>query len=164
MRDVARKNKLTIDFDGFDILQKRVTELGGDAKQAAENALVESHKIVTQKVTAAMVKHRESGDTADAIISAPVVKWTGDTAAVDVGFDIMGGGLPSIFLMYGTPRHAVKNQYGTPKKPGAKTEANGVTQDKKLFDAIFGSKVNNKIADRQAAIFAAAIEKKKGGG
>lgn len=140
---MARKNKLTIDFDGFDILQKRLTELGGDAKQAAENALVESHKIVTKKVTAAMVKHRESGDTADAIISAPVVKWTGDTAAVDVGFDIMGGGLPSIFLMYGTQLH------GQPH----------ITPDRNLYNAVYGVQTRKEIRAVQEAEYLKAVER-----
>lgn len=140
---MARKNKLTIDFDGFDILQKRLTELGGDAKQAAENALVQSHKIVTQKVTAAMVKHRESGDTADAIISAPVVKWTGDTAAVDVGFDIMGGGLPSIFLMYGT------QLYGQPH----------ITPDRNLYNAVYGAQTRKEIRAVQEAEYTKAVER-----
>lgn len=140
---MARKNKLTIDFDGFDILQKRLTELGGDAKQAAENALVESHKIVTQKVTAAMVKHRESGDTADAIISAPVVKWTGDTAAVDVGFDIMGGGLPSIFLMYGT------QLYGQPH----------ITPDRNLYNVVYGAQTRKEIRAVQEAEYTKAVER-----
>ena len=140
---MARKNKLTIDFDGFDILQKRLAELGGDAKQAAENALVESHKIVTQKVTAAMVKHRESGDTADAIISAPVVKWTGDTAAVDVGFDIMGGGLPSIFLMYGT------QLYGQPH----------ITPDRNLYNAVYGAQTRKEIRAVQEAEYSKAVER-----
>lgn len=140
---MARKNKLTIDFDGFDILQKRLTELGGDAKQAAENALVQSHKIVTQKVTAAMVKHRESGDTADAIISAPVVKWTGDTAAVDVGFDIVGGGLPSIFLMYGT------QLYGQPH----------ITPDRNLYNAVYGAQTRKEIRAVQEAEYTKAVER-----
>lgn len=140
---MSRKNKLTIDFDGFDILQKRLTELGGDAKQAAENALVQSHKIVTQKVTAAMVKHRESGDTADAIISAPVVKWTGDTAAVDVGFDIVGGGLPSIFLMYGTQLH------GQPH----------ITPDRNLYNAVYGAQTRKEIRAVQEAEYNKAIER-----
>lgn len=140
---MARKNKLTIDFDGFDILQKRLTELGGDAKQAAENAIVESHKIVTQKVTAAMVKHRESGDTAGAIISAPVVKWTGDTASVDVGFDIMGGGLPSIFLMYGTQLH------GQPH----------ITPDRNLYNAVYGAQTRKEIRAVQVAEYTKAVER-----
>lgn len=140
---MARKNKLTIDFDGFDILQKRLTELGGDAKQAAENALTESHKIVTQKVTAAMVKHRESGDTADSIISAPVVKWTGDTAAVDVGFDIMDGGLPSIFLMYGTQLH------GQPH----------ITPDRNLYNAVYGAQTRKEIRAVQEAEYLKAVER-----
>lgn len=140
---MARKNKLTIDFDGFEILQKQLTELGGDAKQAAETALKESHKIVTEKVKAAMMNHRESGDTADAIISAPVVEWTGETAAVDVGFDITGGGLPSIFLMYGTQLH------GQPH----------ITPDRNLYNAVYGAQTRKEIRAVQESEYRKMIER-----
>ena len=140
---MARKNRLTIDFDGFDVLQKRFTELGGDAKQAAESALKASHNIVTQKVTAAMMKHRESGDTADAIISAPVVEWTGDTASVDVGFDITGGGLASIFLMYGTQLH------GQPH----------ITPDRNLYNAVYGAQTRKEILKIQQQVYEKVIER-----
>jgi hypothetical protein len=140
---MARKNRLTIDFDGFDILQKQLIEMGGDAKQAAEKALIESHKIVTQKVTAAMVKHRESGGTADAIIKAPSVEWTGDTASVDVGFDITGGGLASIFLMYGTQLH------GQPH----------ITPDRNLYNAVYGSQTRKEILAVQESEYRKMIER-----
>jgi hypothetical protein len=140
---MVRKNRLTIDFDGFDILQKQLIEMGGDAKQAAEKALVESHKIVTQKVTAAMVKHRESGGTADAIIKAPSVEWTGDTASVDVGFDITGGGLASIFLMYGTQLH------GQPH----------ITPDRNLYNAVYGSQTRKEILAVQESEYRKMIER-----
>lgn len=140
---MARKNRLTIDFEGFDILQKQLTEMGGDAKQAAEKALIESHKIVTQKVTAAMVKHRESGGTADAIIKAPSVEWTGDTASVDVGFDITGGGLASIFLMYGTQLH------GQPH----------ITPDRNLYNAVYGSQTRKEILAVQESEYRKMIER-----
>lgn len=140
---MARKNRLTIDFEGFDILQKQLIEMGGDAKQAAEKALVESHKIVTQKVTAAMAKHRESGGTADAIIKAHSVEWTGDTASVDVGFDITGGGLASIFLMYGTQLH------GQPH----------ITPDRNLYNAVYGSQTRKEILAVQESEYRKMIER-----
>lgn len=140
---MARKNRLTIDFDGFDILQKQLIEMGGDAKQAAEKALIESHKIITQKVTAAMVKHRESGGTADAIIKAPSVEWTGGTASVDVGFDITGGGLASIFLMYGTQLH------GQPH----------ITPDRNLYNAVYGSQTRKEILAVQESEYRKMIER-----
>ena len=90
-----------------------------------------------------MVKHRESGDTADAIISAPAVKWTGDTASVDVGFDIMDGGLPSIFLMYGTQLH------GQPH----------ITPDRNLYNAVYGAQTRKEIRAVQEAEYTKAVER-----
>ena len=40
--------------------------------------------------------------------------------------------------MYGTARHAPKNQYGAAKKADAKMNP-GIAADKKLFNAIYGN-------------------------
>lgn len=140
---MAKKNRLTIDFDGFEVLQRQLQALGGDMHQAAEDALKESHKIVTQKVTAAMMKHRESGDTAAAIVKTPDVQWTGDTATVKVGFDISDGGLPSIFLMYGTQLH------GQPH----------ITPDRNLYNAVYGPQTRKEIKAIQEREYMKAIER-----
>lgn len=132
---MAKKNKLTIDFDGFETLQNRLKAMGGNAKKAAENALVESHNIITRKVNAAMIPHRESGRTERAIIETPVIEWTGDTAAVNVGFNIGGGGLASIFLMYGTKLH------GQPH----------IAPDRKLYNAVYGAQTRREIRAAQEA-------------
>lgn len=132
---MAKKNRLSIDFDGFETLQHRLKSMGGDARKAAENALVESHKIVTQKVTAAMMPHRESGRTAQSIVQTPQIEWTGDTAVVKVGFNISEGGLASIFLMYGT------TLYGQPH----------ITPDRKLYNAVYGPQTRREIRAAQEA-------------
>ena len=103
------KNKLSIDFKGFDTIKKQLDQLGGDAtKRAVDEALRASQQIVAEKVSAAMTPHNYTGKTKKSIITNAPVEWTGDTAAVGVGFNIVGGGLPSIFLMYGTRRGIVK--------------------------------------------------------
>lgn len=140
---MARKNRLTIDFDGFEILQKQLTQMGGDAKQAAESALKASHNVVKQKVEAAMQQHIETGDTKRAIITSPVVEWTGDTAAVNVGFDITGGGLASIFLMYGTTLH------GQPH----------ITPDRNLYNAVYGAQTRKEIREIQEQAYKKVIER-----
>lgn len=140
---MARKNRLTIDFQGFETMQRRLQSLGGDMRKTAEDALRESHKIVTQNVTAAMTNHRESGDTANAIIDTPDIQWTGDTASVDVGFNIVGGGLPSIFLMYGTQLH------GQPH----------ITPDRKLYNAVYGASTRREIREVQEREYRKAIER-----
>ena len=65
--------------------------------------------------------------------------------------------MPSIFLMYGTPRHAPGNQYGGPVRPGAQ-EHPGTKADKELYDAIYGSKTQKDIAAKQQKIFTQAIQ------
>ena len=156
--------KFGVKFDGFADMAADYDKLGGDLKEIVTECLKFIPQEINPTLHQIMQKYRRTGRTEASIVDNQPVEWEGTKATIEVGFDLSNGGLPSIFLMYGTPRHPVKNQYGTPKRPGAKTEAKGVTQDKQLFDAIFGSKVNQKIADRQAAIFAAALEKKKGGG
>lgn len=140
---MAKKNRLTLDFDGFEILQKQLSEIGGDAKQAAESALKASHNVVKQKVDAAMMRHIETGDTKKSIIQSPVVEWTGDTAAVDVGFNISEGGLPSIFLMYGTQLH------GQPH----------ITPDRNLYNAVYGAQTRKEIREIQEQAYRKVIER-----
>ena len=137
------KNKLTVDFEGFDVLTKKLERLGGDVKQATESALKASHNVVEKNVTAAMQPHIETGKTEKAIIKTPVVEWTGDTAAVDVGFDISGGGLASIFLMYGTQLH------GQPH----------ITPDKNLYNAVYGAQTKKQIKQIQEEAILKRIER-----
>lgn len=72
----------------------------------------------------------------------------GSTAKVPVGFNIREGGLPSVFLMYGTPRHAVGNQYARGR--GAHP---GMAVDQKLYDSIYGRSVKNKVRKAQKQVF-----------
>ena len=71
------------------------------------------------------------------------MEWTGDTASVGVGFDISGGGLPSIFLMYGTKLH------GQPH----------ITPDRKLYDAVYGAKTRKEISKIQESAFQKVLER-----
>lgn len=132
------KNKLRLDFKGFEEYAARLDELGGDLKATTEKALKESHAFVTPKIKAAMTKHNKSGDTSRAILDKSAVVWSGAVASIDVGFDIQNGGMPSIFLMYGTPR---------------------VKPDRDLYNAIYGNKTKKDIKELQQEIFSAAITK-----
>ena len=60
--------------------------------------------------------------------------------------------------MYGTARHAPSNQYGGPY--GGTTQT---TQDKRLYDAIYGNKTQKAITEEQQKIFTEEIEKIIGG-
>lgn len=56
----------------------------------------------------------------------------GVVASVEVGFSIRAGGLPSIFLMYGTPR---------------------MRPDKALYNAIYGASTLRAVSEKQAEVF-----------
>ena len=141
---MARKNKMTVDFSGLEIYQKKLESIGGEAtKRAFTSALRASQNVVRQNVTSAMQKHNDSGDTSRAIIKNANVEWTGDVASIDVGFDIAGGGLASIFLMYGTKLH------GQPH----------ITPDRNLYNAVYGTKTKNDIKKIQEQAFQKVIER-----
>lgn len=138
------KKKMTVDFAELDVYRKRLDEIGGGATERAfENALKDSRKVVAQNLTAAMAQHNETGKTAKSIIQNSPVEWTGDVASIDVGFDISDGGLPSIFLMYGTKLH------GQPH----------ITPDRNLYNAVYGAKVRKDIVKIQQQAFEKAIER-----
>ena len=132
------KNKISIDFPGYELLKKQLDELGGDAtKRAIESALKASQQVVAEKVSAAMTPHNATGRTSRSIVINSAVEWTADTAAVSVGFDISGGGIPSIFLMYGTKLH------GQPH----------IKPDRNLYNAVYGPQTRKEILQIQEQAF-----------
>ena len=141
---MGRKNKLEIDFAGFDVLKKQLDEIGGGAtERAVESALKASQNIVAKSVSAAMSSHNRTGDVSESIVDSKAVEWTGDTAAVAVGFDILNGGLPSIFLMYGTQLH------GQPH----------VKPDRNLYNAVYGTAIKKQVRKIQREAFEKVLER-----
>jgi hypothetical protein len=78
-----------------------------------------------------------TGRTKKSIVIDAPVEWTGDQAAVGVGFNIVGGGLPSIFLMYGTKLH------GQPH----------IKPDRNLYNAVYGPQTRKEIMQIQEQAF-----------
>ena len=156
---MAKKKGWGINFEGFSELSERYTKLGGDLKAVADDCLSFIPQKVNPDLSKAIQKHKKTGKTERSLVEGQKPTWTGDTATIEVGFNISKGGLPSVFLMYGTARHTPANQYGTPKKPGAK-ENPGVRADKKLYNAIYGSSTQREIAAEQEKIFTTAINKR----
>lgn len=114
------KNKLSLDFKVFAEYAEKLDKLGGDIQAAADQVLQNAHDAVTANIKRDMQKHHRSGKTEKSILSNAKVEWSGPFASIDVGFDIKNGGLPSIFLMYGTPR---------------------MDKDQQLYDHIYGRAV-----------------------
>lgn len=135
------KNKIGLKFKGFEEMIADLEALNGDVKQAVEGSLRVAHDTVTPKLLADMRKHKRTGNTAQAIVKKSKVKWDGTTATIKVGFQLPEG-LPSVFLMYGTPR---------------------VQKDQQLYNDVYGSAAIREIAKKQKKIFEWMIRKRMGG-
>lgn len=137
--------KLSIEFNGFDEVLKKLNELNADTKNIADEALRKTHEIVTKKAKRAIQKGNlpahgkySSGLTEDTLVTEPKITWNGTEGSVKVGFDIYKGGLPSIFMMYGTPRYMKVQE---------------------LYDAFWGEQTEGEIALAQQEVFTKAMEK-----
>ncbi len=129
---MARRNRIGLTFTGLDELATRIDQVGGNLKATTEHALKESFNHVTPKLETDINRHVVTGETKQSLRKTPEIEWKGHSASVKVGFDISHGGLPSIFLMYGTPRNR---------------------KDTKLYNDIYGNKTKQKIAEIQKEIF-----------
>jgi hypothetical protein len=147
---MASKHKamMGIEFEGFEEAIKRLQKLEGDVKGVTEKALKETHKIVTAKAKESVQNqnlpahgkfHRErQPNTLGSLKTNADIEWSGTVAQVPVGFSISKGGLPSIFMMYGTPRY-MKNQM--------------------MYDAIWSQQTHDQVLKAQETIFYNEISK-----
>lgn len=140
------KNKIGLQFSGFEETIAQFIKLEGDVKKVTEDALIESQAIVAENARNAMSKHHRTGRTEESIVTDKKVEWSGLTASIGVGFDISNGGLASIFLMYGT------KVYGTPRTP----------KDMAVYNAVYGKNTQKQVGEAQANIFYAAIAERMG--
>lgn len=148
---MARKNKIGLQFDGWEAYMAKLDQLGGMSamKTATEKALTESKKHINPLIEKCVAKNKlpakgrySFGDTKESIDKEMRTEWEGFTGSIKVGFDFSKSGLKSIFLMYGTKVH------GTPRmKP--------VTG---LKNAIYGSKTQKEIAEIQEKVVSEFIK------
>ena len=136
--------KVAVEFAGFDEVLKKLNKLGADTKQITEDALQKSFDIVTKKAEAAIAKPNfpaggkfSTGRTEESLTRTLDVTWTGTEASAPVGFNIKKGGLPSIFMMYGTPRYM-------------KFQA--------VYDAFYSSATEGEVLNAQREVFFKAME------
>lgn len=136
--------KMSLEFAGFDAVRRKLNKLGADTKTIADEALIKTHEIVTEKADKAITTANlpaggkySTGRMKNSLQRTPKVSWKGTEGSVNVGFDIRKGGLPSIFMMYGTPRYM-------------KVQA--------LYDAFFSDQTIGEVANAQKQIFYKALE------
>lgn len=140
--------RMKLEIAGLDKLLERVDKLGGQSREMCEQALIETHRIVTQKAEEGMSPSNlaaggkySSGKTLRSLQYNADVEWSGDIASIKVGFDIEHGGLASIFLMYGTPR---------------------MEKDKALYNAFYGAETKKQIIEAQENVFYSEIRRLTG--
>jgi len=125
-------NKTRIEFEGFDEVIAKLTQLDSDVKNVTEKTLRETHKLITKKAETAIAPHKETGVTEKSLKKNAEIKWAAGEASVETGFSIRQGGLASIFLIYGTPR---------------------MKKDQNLYNAFFGNKTKKEVTEIQEDIF-----------
>ena len=151
------KKKSGISFKGFNEMLENFQKLGGDAKEIVEECLEVVPEMINPNLKNDMSRHNKRRKVVGSIAEGQHVEWEGTVAKMPVGFKLKEGGWASIYLMYGTARHAPANQYG--KYAGT---VNGVTADKKLHDDIYGTAIRRRINEKQKEIFFREIEKRMG--
>lgn len=136
--------RIAVEFAGFDDVIKKLTKLGADTKQITEAALQKSFDIVAKKAEEAVAKPNlpaggkySTGETEESLTRTLEVTWTGTEASAPVGFNIKKGGLPSIFMMYGTPRYMKVQE---------------------IYDAFYGSATEGEVLNAQREVFYKAME------
>lgn len=129
-----------LELKGFDEVLSRLGQMGTDVDNAVEEALRKSHDLITNDLHSQMAKHHKTGETEASIVDFNI-SWSGKTAVSKVGFDIANGGLPSIFLMYGTPK---------------------MKKDTKLYNVIYGNKRKKELKELQKNILYEALARSGG--
>lgn len=142
-------NKVTMDFKVFEKYAEQFDRLGGDVQAAATQVLQNAHDMITPEVQRVMMKHNKTHKTERAILRNSRVEWSGNLGSIGIGFDLANGGFASIYLMYGTPRHA-------PGHPGTNA-------DQELYDAIYGSRTRSQMKQMTEKVMQRAIQKRLGG-
>ena len=140
--------KIGLQVKGFEEYMEKLDKIGGTTamKRGTEGALKASKQYVNPLITAAMSKsnlpahgkYSINEGTKKSIDNDMTVNWEGMTASIKVGFKFDESGMKSIFLMYGTPKHA----------PVAG-----------LYDAIYGNKTQRQISKLQAEALTKTIDR-----
>lgn len=95
-------NSMKLDTKGIEALLERIKKAGGSIEQATEKALTESAEPFFDDLRAGIAKHRLTGET-ESSLRKNRVEWEGGKASIKIGFNINNGGLPALFVEYGTP-------------------------------------------------------------
>ncbi len=99
---MARKGGAFIEMYGVGDLLKKIEKAGGDVEKAITKAVEKSVELPKRDMLNFMAKHHKTGHTEESFTVYPI-EWKDGVGTVRLGFSVRKGGLPAIFLNYGTP-------------------------------------------------------------
>ena len=151
----SSKNKITLSFPDIKETLDKFEKMNLAIGPAVTEALQESYNYVTSHLSDQIEQHHRTGKTAESLLKNEKVQVEGTTYFINVGFDVGNGGLASIFLMYGTPKHTIKRR----TKNGTKSWNHpGMDADAILYDLVFGKTTKQEIAKIQKRTFEKRME------
>lgn len=121
------RNKIGLDMSELADFAARFEGYEHELKRGIEAALLATKKEINNNLQKDMCKHNRTHETTDAIDKSFNVKWEGTEASVKIGFRFPKG-LPSVFLMYGTPK---------------------ISKDTRLYNDIYGAATRRKAKQLQ---------------
>lgn len=128
------KNKIGLQID-MENMVSSLEAAEADVKDAITNVLKASKRVVTDTLVKDTVKANfpakgkySTGRLAKSIDTNYNVEWKGTVAEIKVGYDFKKDGLVSVFLMYGTPRHA---------------------KSQKIYNDFYGARIKKQLAQIQ---------------
>lgn len=149
------KNKITLDFPGIKETVERFEKMDLAIGPAVSEALQKSYNYVTSHLEDQIEQHHRTGKTAESLLKNEKVQVEGTTYFINVGFDVSNGGLASIFLMYGSPKHVITRYHGKKKSTWNHP---GMDADQVLYDLVFGKTTKQEIEKIQKRTFERQME------
>lgn len=144
---MPKKNTMSVDFSGVDVYLRQLSQFEGATKAAVSDAMRKTQGYIAEKAATAAAKHTKYAKSERPMLRSIIKNgeaiWTGSKAEIAVGFDILDGGLPSIFLMYGTKLH------GQPH----------IAPDREMFNAVYGSATKKAVRQLQEQAFDDVLKK-----
>lgn len=142
------RNVLKLETKAFEEYGVKLDRLGADLKKIFTDALEQAGETIGEDTLDAVAEgnlpaggHYSTGETKEAVITNPAVKWDGMIGSIGVGFDFGKTGAGS-YLITGTPR----------MKP-----------DKALKQMYKGKRYMREIQKSMIEIFNDEIERRMGG-
>lgn len=126
--------KLKLTLKGFEDMLEEIQSAGGEIKPATERALQSSANLVTAKIRSGA----EARNLSTEGIINPTVKWSGNRAMVEVGYELgeynsrnPSAGYIALFMEYGTAKRNTKSGANRGKETANPFIRPAVTEGKK---------------------------------